>query len=60
MAKKAGKLVNYIRNPTWISVNFCADKAQNGKNFAYTEEEKQRFRESPEALFALRRELEGS
>lgn len=58
MQPKVSKLVNYVRNPTWISINFCADKAIDGKNFAYTEEQKQLFREDPKAHFKLRRELE--
>lgn len=58
MHSKVSKLVNYVRNPTWISINFCADKTKDGHNFAYTEEEKRRFREDPNAHFALRRELE--
>jgi len=60
MQPKASQLVTYVRNPTWISINFCADKAQDGKNFTYTEEQKKMFREDPEALFALRKELEAS
>ncbi|PGH26724.1 hypothetical protein AJ80_01670 [Polytolypa hystricis UAMH7299] len=60
MQPKVSKLVNYVRNPTWISINFCADKAKDGRNFAYTEEEKKLFREDPKVLFALRRELEAS
>jgi hypothetical protein len=55
---KAKKLVNFVRNPTWISVNFCADKTPNGLNFAYTEEEKTSLAEDPAAHFQLRRELE--
>lgn len=58
MQPKVSKLVNYVRNPTWISINFCADKTKDGQNFAYTEEERRRFREDPQALFAVRRELE--
>ncbi|CAI7594025.1 unnamed protein product [Penicillium manginii] len=57
---KAKKLVNFVRNPTWISVNFCADKTPNGLNFAYTEEEKTSLAEDPAAHFQLRRELEAS
>lgn len=44
MQPKVSKLVNYVRNPTWISMNFCADKTKDGGNFAYTEEERRRFR----------------
>ena len=60
MQPKVSKLVNYIRNPTWISINICADKAIDGKNFVYTEEDKKRFREDPKAHFAHRKELESS
>ncbi|OCT52651.1 putative sterigmatocystin biosynthesis monooxygenase stcW [Cladophialophora carrionii] len=60
MQPKVSKLVTYIRNPTWISINFCADKTTDGKNFTYTEEQRKAFRENPEAHFALRKELEAS
>ncbi|KAL2007466.1 hypothetical protein VTN00DRAFT_8904 [Thermoascus crustaceus] len=60
MHSKVSKLVNYVRNPTWISINYCADKTKDGHNFAYTEEEKRRFREDPKAHFALRKDLEHS
>ncbi len=58
MQPKVSKIVNYCRGPTWISVNFCADKAKDGKNFKYTEEEKMAFREDPKLLYTLRKELE--
>lgn len=54
------KLVTYIRNPTWISINFCADKTKDGTNFAYSEEEKEKFRKDEAAHFAYRKELEAS
>ncbi|KAJ9650547.1 hypothetical protein H2201_009303, partial [Coniosporium apollinis] len=60
MQPKVQKLVNYVRNPTWISINFCFDKARDGKNFPYSEEEKKAFKENPEMHFALRKELEAS
>lgn len=60
LSQKATKLVNFIRNPTWISINFLADKSRTGANFAYTEEEKELFRSDPKAHFKLRRELEAS
>lgn len=58
MQPKVEKLVNFVRNPTWVSVNFCADKTPEGLNFAYTDEQKKTFAQDPEALFKLRRELE--
>lgn len=58
MAPKVEHLVNFVRNPTWVSVNFCADKTKDGSNFAYSEEEKERFAKDADAHFAYRRELE--
>jgi len=60
MQPKVEKLVTYVRNPTWISVNFCADKTKDGRNFDYTEEDKKKFRENPKAHFEYRKELETS
>ncbi|CAI7566118.1 unnamed protein product [Penicillium palitans] len=60
MQPKVAQLVNFVRNPTWVSVNFCAEKTQNGGNFRYTEEEKAHFAEDTEAHFKYRRELEAS
>lgn len=60
MQPKVSKLVTYIRNPSWISINFCADKTIDGKNFSYTEERRKEFRENPESHFTLRKELEAS
>ncbi|KIW84896.1 hypothetical protein Z517_00284 [Fonsecaea pedrosoi CBS 271.37] len=60
MQPKVSKLVTYIRNPSWISINFCADKTIDGKNFTYTEEQRKAFRENPESHFTLRKELEAS
>ncbi|PVH85245.1 FAD/NAD(P)-binding domain-containing protein [Cadophora sp. DSE1049] len=60
MQPKVSKMVNYCRGPTWISVNFCADKARDGKNFKYSDDEKTMFRENPKALYTLRKELEVS
>lgn len=53
-------MVNYVRGPTWVSINFCADKAVNGKNFEYSEEQKKTFKEDPKAHYKLRKELEAS
>ncbi|KAK4864375.1 hypothetical protein LT330_009902 [Penicillium expansum] len=60
MQPKVAQLVNFVRNPTWVSVNFCAEKTQNGGNFPYTEEEKAHFAEDAAAHFKYRRELEAS
>jgi cation diffusion facilitator CzcD-associated flavoprotein CzcO len=58
MQKTASHITTYVRNPTWISSNFAADYAKDGKNFKYTEEEKKEFRENPAALKALRKRIE--
>ncbi|BCS27046.1 flavin-containing monooxygenase [Aspergillus puulaauensis] len=59
---KAGKVVNYIRNPTWISVNLAGDITKDGMgtNFAYTEEEKRLYREDPAAFREYRKYIERS
>lgn len=59
MQPKVAQLVNFVRSPTWVSVNFCADKTRNGGNFSYTEEEKTHFAQDTKAHFKYRRELEG-
>lgn len=58
MQPKAAKIVNYIRTPTWISANYSAELTPEGKNFRYTEEQKRKFREQPEKLLAMRRQIE--
>ncbi|KAL3433933.1 hypothetical protein BDV09DRAFT_170944 [Aspergillus tetrazonus] len=59
---KASKIVNYIRHPTWISVNIAGDitKDHRGTNFAYTEEEKKLYRENPETFLEYRKYVERS
>ncbi|KAJ4229257.1 hypothetical protein NW757_014067 [Fusarium falciforme] len=58
MQPKAAKIVTYIRSPTWISSAFLGEMTPEGKNFQYTEEQKQEFRENPEKLLELRRSIE--
>lgn len=60
MQPKVSKLINYARNPTWVSINFCAEQTKDGKNFTYTEEQKKKFREDPKAQFEHHKALEGS
>ncbi|KAJ5833968.1 hypothetical protein N7474_002279 [Penicillium riverlandense] len=60
MQPKVKQLVNFVRNPTWVSVNFCVEKTHNGSNFKYTEEQKKEFADDAEAHFKYRRELEAS
>jgi cation diffusion facilitator CzcD-associated flavoprotein CzcO len=56
--KTASNVTTYIRSPTWISTNFVAEHAQDGRNFKYNEEEKKEFRENPAKLRTLRKEIE--
>jgi cation diffusion facilitator CzcD-associated flavoprotein CzcO len=58
MQKTASHITTYVRTPTWISSNFAAEYARDGKNFKYTEDEKKEFRENPAALKALRKQIE--
>jgi len=60
MQPKVSKLVTYVRSPTWISVNFCAEKAKDGKNFEYSEEDKIKFRGDAKAHLEYRKGLEAS
>lgn len=60
MQKTARRLENYIRSSTWVTANFCPEHAKDGKNFAYTEEQKQEFRDHPEVLTKMRKEIEHS
>lgn len=58
MAPKASHLVNYVRNPTWVSINFLAQHAKDGRNFPYSDEERKKFREDPSAFLEYRKTLE--
>ncbi|OQD60716.1 hypothetical protein PENPOL_c021G06022 [Penicillium polonicum] len=60
LQKTAAQLTNYIRSPTWIFSNHAADLTKDGRNFAFTEEEKKGFCDNPASLFKLRREIERS
>ncbi|KAI2836749.1 hypothetical protein CBS12448_11056 [Aspergillus niger] len=59
---KAARIVNYIRQPTWVSVNLCPETTKDGMgtNFVYTEEEKARFRDDPEGFLEYRKFIERS
>ncbi|KAL4783776.1 FAD/NAD(P)-binding domain-containing protein [Aspergillus varians] len=55
-----GKLVAFIRSPTWITTGFAAKHAApGGTNFAYTEEQKKTFAEDPVAYEQYCRDIEG-
>lgn len=50
-------LTTFIRGPTWISSNFAAQHTPEGKNFEYTAEQKEEFRD-PAKLLAYRKKIE--
>lgn len=52
------RVVNYVRSPTWTSLNLMSEYAKDGHNFEYSEEEKKKYGEDQNALFELRKELE--
>ncbi|CAG7921120.1 unnamed protein product [Penicillium olsonii] len=54
----AKSITNFIRSPTWVAANFAAEFTKDGKNFSYSEEEKKKFRESPEELLKMRKTIE--
>ncbi|OQD89436.1 hypothetical protein PENANT_c002G04512 [Penicillium antarcticum] len=58
MHSKVSRLVNYVRNPTWITPNINAEMTKTGNNFAYTPEEQEKFKNDPKAFFEFRKEVE--
>ena len=58
MQPKVAHLHNYLRSPTWISPNFAADPRHDGRNFTYSEEEKELYRTNPEAFRAYLKGIE--
>lgn len=59
---KAARIVNHIRHPTWVSVNLCPDITKDGMgtNFEYSEEEKAKFRDDPQAFLEYRKRVDCS
>lgn len=59
---KAARIVNYVRHPTWVSVNLCPDITKDGMgtNFEYSEEEKAKFRDDPQAFLEYRKRVDCS
>ncbi|KAL5620935.1 hypothetical protein FOBRF1_004181 [Fusarium oxysporum] len=60
LQKTAAQLTTYVRTPTWIFANYASELTKDGKNFAFTEEEKKKFRENPASLWKFRKEIENS
>ncbi|UZP35149.1 hypothetical protein NXS19_002965 [Fusarium pseudograminearum] len=48
MQRTAAKIVNLVRSPLWVSSTFVAEFTPEGKNFTYTDEEIQTFKDKPE------------
>ncbi|CAI7591430.1 unnamed protein product [Penicillium palitans] len=59
---KAARIVNYVRHPTWVSVNLCPDITKDGMgtNFEYSEEEKAKFQDDPQAFLEYRKRVDCS
>lgn len=58
MQPTAGRIATYIRSPTWISASFAAELTPGGENFQYTADQKKNFRENPDDLLQLRKNIE--
>ncbi|KAL5324751.1 hypothetical protein ACEPPN_005867 [Leptodophora sp. 'Broadleaf-Isolate-01'] len=56
LRKTAKKVVNYVRNPTWVSANWLEEFSDGGNH--YSEEKRKHFRDNPEVLYDLRKKLE--
>ncbi|KAL4805227.1 hypothetical protein BDV18DRAFT_153027 [Aspergillus unguis] len=53
-------LTTFIRTPTWITAGFAQRHAgPGGANFAFSDEQKARFREHPDEYLKYRKEIEG-
>ncbi|VTT55935.1 unnamed protein product [Fusarium fujikuroi] len=60
LQKTAAQLTTYVRTPTWIFANYASELTKDGTNFAFTEEEKKKFRENTASLWKFRKEIENS
>ncbi|KAG4260897.1 hypothetical protein FPRO03_02720 [Fusarium proliferatum] len=60
MQPTAARIVNYARSPLWISSAFASEFTPEGKNFTYTDEEIQAFKDDEEMFFQLRHSIEHS
>ncbi|KAK9898968.1 FAD/NAD-P-binding domain-containing protein [Cystobasidium minutum MCA 4210] len=59
MQPEADHIFHWIRSPTWITSAFAQQFAgPNGTNFAYTEEQRKRFREDPQHALKYRKMME--
>uniref|UniRef100_A0A0D2XF69 Sterigmatocystin biosynthesis monooxygenase stcW n=1 Tax=Fusarium oxysporum (strain Fo5176) TaxID=660025 RepID=A0A0D2XF69_FUSOF len=60
MQPTAARIVNYARSPLWISGAFASEFTPEGKNFTYTDEEIQSFKDDEDMFFQLRHSIEHS
>ncbi|ROV88967.1 hypothetical protein VMCG_10149 [Cytospora schulzeri] len=60
MQPKVARMVNYVRQPTWIARNFLDTKAPVNQNYKFSEEQKQQWRDDPSSFLEYRKELERS
>ena len=58
MHSQASKLVNYVRNPTWVAENFIFQMYEGGGNRPYSKEEREAFRKDPKMFYEFRKRLE--
>ncbi|KAI1027851.1 hypothetical protein LB503_011861 [Fusarium chuoi] len=56
----AARIVDYARSPLWISSAFASEFTPEGKNFTYTVQEIQAFKDDEEMFFKLRHSIEHS
>lgn len=57
---KAKRIVNYARSPTWVTPNFASEFTPDGKNFAFSDEYRQKLRDNPQELLSMRQNIEHS
>lgn len=58
IAERASHLTNFIRNPTYITPGLGSGIIAGQAQYFYTEEEKQKFRDNPEALKEYRKKIQ--
>lgn len=55
---KAAKVVNFARHPTWITPGLGSSVIEGAANYAYTDAERARFRDEPNALTVYRKRIQ--
>ncbi|RFU36301.1 Flavin-containing monooxygenase, partial [Scytalidium lignicola] len=57
MQEDASFITHFIRKPTWISMSYAHEFTPEGKNFEYSKEQIESFKD-PETLFQYRKKIE--